>query len=758
MDRALDPNGDGDFSDHLDIINASLGSDYGPQDDPSLDVVNELAAHGVLPALSIGNNGDLTDTGGTPGSATASIASASSVDKLDLLDQLRVNAPANIAGTKIGQMSVAYDWVRNGPTKAPVTGTVATLTQPGNEDGCAALNPADTARVAGKVAWLEWDDNDATRECGSVARSANVKAAGAIGAIFTSQLESFAAGITGDADIPVFQLTKSATDQLAPAAAAGTLNVTFDGKLQASYRRVTPSQTDKISGFTSRGPHGSLGVVKPDVTAPGDTIGSAGVGSGNRVAVISGTSMASPATAGIAALVKAAHPKWAPLKVKAAIMNTARHDLYTGPGRTGNRYGPARVGAGRVDAKDAVSTKLLAWTEGPNNPVSASFGVVPAPINGGTVTRTKTVKVQNLRKNGVKVSVSYESLVSQPGVSYSVSPANLTIKPKGTKSFKVTMTVNPAALRHTIDPTMEAEQVGVPRQFVSDSSGRLLVKPKGKKANRVPVYGAAKPTSSTTASLQGNNLVVTGNGFSTGNSPSDWTSLLNVSEFGAASPVLPACEAPKDDPIDCANTTTDRGGDIQYVGAGSNDDYLWFSMSMHTDFTNLVLNSPEFYYDTDGNLGNGPEFVTYVTYFEATDVFVAETFDFVAGEVVDDQPVNFNFGDVDTNIFDNSVVVLPVSKELIGLDGAGSQPIAYQADTWNNWHGVQTDIVDLVQYDAGAPIVATAEPLYVDNGPSSIPLTGTRAEAAQALVLHLHGAKGSRAQVIDVPASAPIRP
>ena len=82
LDWALDPNGDGDFSDHLDIVNMSLGSDYGPVDDPENAVVDELTAHGVLSVISMGNNGDLTDTGGAPGNAVSSLAVASSVDAL----------------------------------------------------------------------------------------------------------------------------------------------------------------------------------------------------------------------------------------------------------------------------------------------------------------------------------------------------------------------------------------------------------------------------------------------------------------------------------------------------------------------------------------------------------------------------------------------------------------------------------------------------------------------------------------------------
>ena len=105
---------------------------------------------------------------------------------------------------------------------------------------------------------------------------------------------------------------------------------------------------------------------------------------------------------------------------------------------------------------------------------SARFGIAPQT--------TKTVKVKNLNKKTVKVSVAYEALTTQPGVTYSVSPGNLKIKAKKAKTFTVTMTVVPAQLRRTIDPTMAVTQENAAfggqeaRQFVPDSSGRLLVK------------------------------------------------------------------------------------------------------------------------------------------------------------------------------------------------------------------------------------------------------------------------------------------
>ena len=93
LDWALDPDGNGDFSDHLDIVNLSLGSDYVPVDDPDNKFIDELSKNGVLPVISAGNNGDLTDTGGSPGNAVRSLAVASSVDAYQLRDGLKINTP-----------------------------------------------------------------------------------------------------------------------------------------------------------------------------------------------------------------------------------------------------------------------------------------------------------------------------------------------------------------------------------------------------------------------------------------------------------------------------------------------------------------------------------------------------------------------------------------------------------------------------------------------------------------------------------------
>jgi subtilisin family serine protease len=763
LDRAMDPNGDGNTKDHLDLINLSVGSDDGVADDPENAVVAALAAHGVLPVMSIGNGGDNTDIGGSPGNATASLAAASTVDSYQQRDGLRVNAPDDVKGIAAGQFSIAYDWADS----APVTGDVTKL--PGtfgadNTDGCDPLSDAETTAVAGKVAWLYWDDNDATRRCGSVARSANVAAAGAVGAIFTSDLDVFNAGITGSADIPVIQLPKAQVDRLTPAVDAGTLNVTFDGSLQATVKDITPSISDTLSSFSSRGPHGSLGVVKPDVAAPGDTIASAGMGTGNNVLVISGTSMASPLVAGVSALVKAKHPDWSPLQLKAAVMNTATHDVWTQPHHSGDRYGPARVGSGRVDAQSAVNTKSIAYTKGANQPVSASFGVVPALVDGGTVTKKKTVVVQNFAKRATTYHLGYDSVIPSPGVTYTVSPKRLTVAGHSKKTATVTMTVDPTALRHTIDPTMSATQsigVDLPRQFVSDASGHLTVTPTGKRQLRIPVYGAAKPVSDTTATGQPGEIDLTGTGVDQGTGSEAYESLASVLQLGTSSLRQPQCSA--DLRSGCWTNQSDRAGDIHYVGAGTamgpgeggpaSDKYLWFGMSTYRNWATNNTMEPYVDIDTDGD--GIPDIEIYAQNYASaqgrTDVFLAWTIDYRTGDVLDIEPVNFNFGDVDTNVFDTNTILLPMDLEFVkdaGFDLTGDDvPVTYWGATSNGYTGADQDRTDGVDYNIGSPDLTTESPLWLDQGDTSIPVTGD----GDALVLHLHGANGKRDEVVSVP-------
>ncbi|URE16243.1 Peptidase inhibitor I9 [Musa troglodytarum] len=76
-----------------------------------------------------------------------------------------------------------------------------------------------------------------------------------------------------------------------------------------------------VAGFSSRGPsYIQPEILKPDILAPGVNIIAARREAFN---IISGTSMACPHVAGIAALLREAHPTWSPAMIRSAIMTTA---------------------------------------------------------------------------------------------------------------------------------------------------------------------------------------------------------------------------------------------------------------------------------------------------------------------------------------------------------------------------------------------------------------------------------------------------
>jgi len=66
LEWAVDPNGDGDFADRMDIVNLSLGSPYGAVYDTTAVAADNAAAAGVIVVASAGNSSDALMNTGTP--------------------------------------------------------------------------------------------------------------------------------------------------------------------------------------------------------------------------------------------------------------------------------------------------------------------------------------------------------------------------------------------------------------------------------------------------------------------------------------------------------------------------------------------------------------------------------------------------------------------------------------------------------------------------------------------------------------------
>ncbi|MCB1624223.1 MAG: S8 family serine peptidase, partial [Pseudomonadales bacterium] len=96
MEFALDPNGDGNLSDHVDIINMSLGASYGQAFDDDLSAaVDNATAAGVLTVASAGNSADKQFITGTPGATATALSVAQTAMPSQTLTIMEILAPVS---------------------------------------------------------------------------------------------------------------------------------------------------------------------------------------------------------------------------------------------------------------------------------------------------------------------------------------------------------------------------------------------------------------------------------------------------------------------------------------------------------------------------------------------------------------------------------------------------------------------------------------------------------------------------------------
>ncbi|MCV2394959.1 S8 family serine peptidase [Actinotalea sp. M2MS4P-6] len=770
LEWAADPNNDGDYSDHLDIVNMSLGSDYGPADDPENDFIDQLSKLGVLSVVASGNASDVVDVGGTPGNAASALTVANSVGTSFLYDAVEVTSGSASVDTGLygAQNTIAY-------TGDDVTADVVYIGDVegcDNPDGSNSLEPYRD-QIEGKIVYLLWPEPGFS--CGSVARWTNAAEAGAAGAIVGWEGPVFTYGLTGSSLIPGAMLTANATSTIVPALKAGEqITMHMGPGLANAVYETNPDAGDLVNDSSSRGVHGSLGIVKPDVAAPGTSISSVASSTGNGATTKSGTSMATPHVAGLAALVREAHPRWTALQVKAAVMNTATHDLYTDPGQTGDVYAPERVGSGRVDALAAVTDDVIAYAKADPSLVSVTFGVVN--VGTDTVTKTAKVTVKNMGRTTHYFDASFLQATGAGGATITVSPSSFKLTPNGTQTVKVTLTADPASLAKEIDPTSDPSALGLPREFVTTISGRLVLTDTADGSTlRVPVQAAPRLVSdmSTDPVVFDGDVTAPVNLTGQDALSGGWYSIVSPMVLGAESPVLP------DDALPGVAPSAVKSGDLRFVGASStapqyaaagedpSNGMLNIGIAVEGEWTSLgSVVYPVIDIDVDGD--DVPDYETIVWKYTAdVDLTTVETYEVVdtgaglsLGGMVDLELVNGLPASFQTTIFDNNVLVAPIWLGALDKLEPGMTP-TFSVQTWSGlWDGGPIDVADTFSFDPYAPAFwfddgSVDSTWYIDTPGTAF--TVHRAEEqgdASLLMLHAINKLGSRAEVVPVSTEA----
>ncbi|CAG9621166.1 S8 family serine peptidase [Sutcliffiella rhizosphaerae] len=421
----------------MDIINLSLGGSSNSQIASDAIAINNAALAGVTAVIATGNSGPNRGTIGNPATAAFGIAVGNSTVKEDVITAVgttivgsnTVNSSLNLMGWEYGVK--AEDTLSGGAKDLVAIG------------GWGEPKDYEGKDVEGKIAVVSRGTTP------FVDKISAAKAAGAIGVIIYNNAAGHINVGLGDSFefIPAFDMTREAGIALVNALNAnqGQGKVTFDNY---TYDKTSG---DEMNSSSSRGPANPVFDIKPDVSAPGTNIFSTvpaykkdfpNASFDKAYDRSTGTSMATPHVAAIAALLKSQHPEWTPFDIKVALSNTAK------------QLDPARFdvfaqGPGRVQPLQAATTEALAYSKDTTTYGNATrenvkgtitFGNVPT---GNATTITKDVVVKNLTGNvsdyEVSVQVTKAATGSFAAATVTVDQTSFTLSDE--KTLKVTLNV-----------------------------------------------------------------------------------------------------------------------------------------------------------------------------------------------------------------------------------------------------------------------------------------------------------------------------
>ncbi|MEX2212347.1 MAG: S8 family serine peptidase [Gaiellaceae bacterium] len=202
----------------------------------------------------------------------------------------------------------------------------------------------------------------------------------------------------------------------------GAGSVTSPGSAAQAITVAAASGSNGIAGFSSIGPTPLSLRLKPELAAPGVDVLSSVPAQSGLWANFSGTSMAAPHVAGLAARLIESHPSWTPPQVKSALVQTAVP--MSAP--------PTRAGAGLADSSRAMTPLLFA------TPTTISFGLVR---RGATMTAAVDLADAGSGAGAWAVAVDQAS----DGVVIAAPPA---VTVPGRLELTVTTTAQAAAAAH----------------------------------------------------------------------------------------------------------------------------------------------------------------------------------------------------------------------------------------------------------------------------------------------------------------------
>jgi subtilisin family serine protease len=456
-------------ADGVHVINYSVGSSLRTATAPDDIALMAATKAGIVAAVAAGNEGPNLGTVGSPAGAPWVITTgASSRDGQRFEEALEVLAPPAIAGKyAVKEASFTPALIDRDPIESDLVlvddndETLEDGTAGTTFDACETI--VNDGEVSGKIAFIQRGG------CSFETKIANAEDAGAIAALVFNiagkPIVMTAVSQVGELpNIPALMIGQGDGNLILDEINAGqTVNIVLDKGFFLSEQ-----ETGNVMGaFSARGPAPVQDILKPDVTAPGINIlagftpDAANSVAGEYFAYITGTSMATPHVAGVAALLRQAHPDWSPAAIKSALMTTARQSVNQQDGTT--PANPFDFGSGHIVPNDANDPGLVydvtddeydAFACGTESPAveqtrcddltAAGLSFDAEDLNQPSVTVARLASTQTATRRVTNVGDETETYVASIDAPIEmivdVTPSSLTLNPGQSATFDVTFT------------------------------------------------------------------------------------------------------------------------------------------------------------------------------------------------------------------------------------------------------------------------------------------------------------------------------
>ncbi len=748
IEWALDPNRDGDTSDHLDVAIIAMGTPFGGNDDPDAIAVNNAVQAGMVVVVAGGQNNNTFYAVNSPASAQQAIAVGASIGSPNPIVLPKVSY-AEPDCYKQGDLAAAF--VADG--QGTITNSSPDCTY---QVGIASYKKFDGIIDHQQI--FDW--------VSTVVEPGQTVYLGVRLPPCATQIDIFHGPV-----LLSLNQQRYGPRLLAARHAGGT--------------NYCPADNAPVYGLVTSTPRGiqrGNEALKPDLVAPSIAIQSAAMGSGNDSAVRSEVWAGVAQVAGAAALVRQLHPDWHPTQVKAALMNTASPVLMD----TGAPYPVSLTGAGQLNLTPLAAVDILAYSSAENSDVSLVFG---APWVSKLWTATKTLHLENKGATAQQVSLSETVSASEPGVTVELPSTPIEIPAGSVVDVPINLTIDPTKLDFSPDVSTSLLQDDAERYYIAEHSGYVQVR-SNTRVVQVPLVVMPKsasdakaaspllmlPSDASTFSLSLHNT-----GARNANlidvQPNTQLALVSAFELGASS----------------AEESTLSGNlgaaDIQYIGITSDlarsrdiaNSVIFFGISTYKPWS--TPNEVQFWVYIDSNSDGVDDFVVVNTSWrhQATDL-PNDAFYLQLYKIRSDGSLESTYGFsawndlrpfslppyIDAAPFNSSVMFAGIGVRFLELP-VGQTRIRYHVETRARDANYFNQIIDRVpaigslEYDIARPVIAplntrgalSRRPLFLDTEGGVVtgvvnPSLLAQRSGQRMLLLHHHNAPSAQAELVEV--------